>query len=154
MEIWKNISGYEGLYQVSNIGRIKSLARKGFYDANPCIIINYKEKILKPITAGVGLKVILFKDKKHKSFKIHRLVAQAFIPNPDNKSEVNHKDEDRTNNNDWNLAWVTGKENKHYSKYVTKSSAVISVKKIKKLYENNKFMSLNDFVKILIKESL
>lgn len=152
METWKDIPGYEKLYQVSNTGRIKSLARKGFYDAIPSIIINYKEKILKPLQVGKYLKVILFKDKKSKSFKIHRLVAKVFVDNPDNKPEVNHLDEDYYNNNDWNLKWVTRKENLEYSKKITKSAAVISVKKIKELYKKH-IGSLDEFVNIIINNS-
>ena len=104
-EIWKYIDGYEGLYKVSNLGRVKSLnyRRSG------------KERMLKPGNTGDGyLFVILYKNGKIKYFTIHRLVANAFLENPDHKSDVNHKDENKTNNRVDNLEWVTRKENINY----------------------------------------
>ena len=101
-ETWKLISGYEGLYEVSDLGRIKSL-KFG------------KEKILKPWNDGFGyLQVSLCKDGKVKHPHIHRLVAQAFIPNPLNLPQVNHKDEVKTNNIASNLEWMTNKDNVNY----------------------------------------
>lgn len=96
MEIWKDIKDYEGLYWVSNLGRVKS-----------------KRKILKPIN-GEYLKVGLSKNGKQKTFTIHRLVAQEFVNNPKNKPQVNHKDENKHNNNSNNLEWVTFQENMNY----------------------------------------
>ena len=105
MEIWKDIAGYEGLYQVSNLGRVKSLGNNK----------NSKEKILKPFFNRDGyLLVNLCKEGKSKQYRVHRLVAQAFILNPEDKPEVNHKDEDKTNNKVENLEWVTSKENCNY----------------------------------------
>ena len=105
MEIWKDIEGFEGLYKVSNLGRIKSLNYR----------CTKKEKLLKHGSDKDGyLNVKLCKEGKVKSRSVHRLVAQAFIPNPDNKPEVNHKDEDKTNNKVENLEWVTSKENINY----------------------------------------
>ena len=98
-EIWKDIEGYEGLYQVSNLGRIKSLH-------------GLSEKIMKNSNGSGGYqKLSLTKNKIPKNFFVHRLVAQAFIPNPESKPEVNHIDEDKTNNRVDNLNWMTSKEN-------------------------------------------
>ena len=109
MEIWKDIAGYEGLYQVSNLGRVKSLSRR---DRLNRVI---QEKILKPRSNKDGYLIVdLYKEGKRKTYKVHRLVAQAFIPNPDNKSQVNHRDEDKTNNKVENLEWMTCKENINY----------------------------------------
>ena len=81
---------------------MRSFARKG----------NWNEKILKPeIIKGGYLRVVLMKDSKYKHFSVHRIVAQLFIPNPENKPEVNHKDGNKQNNFVENLEWVTSKEN-------------------------------------------
>lgn len=102
MEIWKDIAGYEGLYQVSNWGRVKSLWFS-------------KEKILKGGRNNKGyLSVLLCKDGKIKRHLIHRLVAEAFIPNPLNLSEVNHKSEDKLDNRVENLEWCDHKYNNNY----------------------------------------
>lgn len=101
-EIFKSIEGYENLYQISDQGNVKSL-KFG------------KEKILKPVKDGKKyLCVILCKQGKQKMCKIHRLVAQAFIPNPKNLPQVNHKDEDKKNNAASNLEWCTNVYNINY----------------------------------------
>lgn len=106
-EIWKDIKGYEGLYQVSNLGRVKSL---GNGKSN-----NSKVKILKPCKNKDGYFLItLSKNNKKKSYRINRLVASAFIPNPNNLTQVNHKDEDKTNNRVDNLEWCDSKYNTNY----------------------------------------
>lgn len=88
-EVWKDIEGYEGLYQVSNLGNVKSLNYQGVS----------REKILKPFINSDGYKrVMLYKNKTIKRLSVHRLVAQAFIENPNNYSCVNHKDENNQNN--------------------------------------------------------
>ena len=104
-EIWKTINNYEGLYQVSNTGKVKSL--------------NYnhtgREKILKNHKDKDGyLIVVLCKEGKQKTFKVHRLVAQAFIPNPNNLPQVNHKDENKQNNCVENIEWCDAKYNINY----------------------------------------
>ena len=103
MEEWKDIQGYEGRYQVSNLGRIKS-SYKGSWN------------ILKPIDNGQGYKHIkLFKDGERKHYYIHRLVAQAFIDNPNNYPEVNHIDENKANNCMENLEWCGREYNLSYN---------------------------------------
>lgn len=104
-EYWKDINDYEGLYQVSNCGNVKTL--------------NYnhtgKERLLKPWKIKSGyLYVRLYKNGKTKMFQIHRLVAQAFIQNPKNLSCVNHKDENPSNNLVSNLEWCTQEYNTNY----------------------------------------
>lgn len=111
-EQWKNIQGYKGLYQISNYGRVKSLSR--FHNNNKNSSIGYisKEKILKAETDGWGyLYVILLKDKERKKKKIHRLVAETFIPNLNNLPQVNHIDGNKKNNKVNNLEWCTREHN-------------------------------------------
>ena len=105
VEEWRDIAGYEGVYQVSNLGRVKSLnyGRTG------------KEKCLEPWGNGGGyLQVSLRNNGKKDTPSIHRLVACTFIPNPNNLPEVNHKDENKENNNVSNLEWCDAKYNTNY----------------------------------------
>ena len=99
IEEFRDIPGYEGMYEVSNLGRIR---RNG--------------KILKPSKSNWGyLKLVLFKNGTRKTVLVHRLVAYAFIPNPQNLPQINHKDEDKTNNSVDNLEWCDNKYNANYS---------------------------------------
>ena len=112
-EIWRAIEGYEGLYEVSNTGRVRSVDRYVKY-SNGRIHL-HKGKVLRPIKDRDGyLQVNLCYSGRINSIKIHRLVAQAFIPNPDNLPQVNHKDEVKTNNNVDNLEWCDSKYNNNY----------------------------------------
>ena len=125
-EVWKDIQGYEGKYMVSNWGRVKSL--------------NYnrtgKERILKAGDNGHDyLFVCLCKDGKVKECRVNRLVAQAFLPNPDNLPEVNHKDEDKQNNCVDNLEWCSKSYNNTYNGRAKKvgkklSKPVLGINKI------------------------
>ena len=100
--IWKDIKGYEGLYQVSNTGKIRNTKTK---------------YILKPVTQSNGyMKVCLTKNRVQKNKTIHRLVAETFIPNTNNLPCINHKDENKTNNNTNNLEWCTQEYNTKYSR--------------------------------------
>ena len=102
-EIFKDIEGYEGLYQISNLGRVKSFPRNGTYK---------KMRVLKQSKNTQGYWFVnLSKNNKQKGKVIHRLIAIHFIPNPTNKPYINHKDSDRGNYAISNLEWVTGSEN-------------------------------------------
>lgn len=117
-EIWRDIKGYEQLYQISNLGNVKSL--------------NYnktsKEKILKPNNIKGYLIVGLYKNGKRKFYHVHRLVTEAFLPNPNNKPCIDHINADRTDNRVENLRWVTHKENN--------DNPITKNKHFKKLKEN------------------
>ena len=99
-EFWKDVIGYEGLYQVSNLGRIKSVRN---------------DKIrLNDFSSNKYLRISLWKNGSGKKFQVHRLVAQAFIPNPENKPFINHKDGNKQNNHVENLEWCTSSENQKH----------------------------------------
>lgn len=100
-EEWRPIPNYEGFYEASNTGKVRSVYR-------------YK-RTLKPMISNTGYeRVDLFKNKSRKQFSVHRLVAMTFVKNPDAKPFVNHKDEDKLNNFAYNLEWVTHVENCRY----------------------------------------
>ena len=106
IEEWKDVIGFEGLYKISNLGNVKSVSRLSLQN-------HYiKEKILKTyVCQGGYLDVHLYKDGKRYHKKIHRMVAEAFIPNPNNFPEVDHIDTNKNNNTVNNLRWVTHSEN-------------------------------------------
>ena len=109
-EIWRDIEGYKGLYQVSNMGRVRSLDRWITYKDGREALFKGKILHLNCNTSGY-LEVNLCKQSKGKMIGVHRLVAQSFIDNVDNLPEVDHIDGDKTNNNVTNLRWVTHLDN-------------------------------------------
>ena len=117
-EIWKEIEGYEGLYEVSNLGRVRSLDREQFQIGNGGSYFKriYKGRILKfKIDYHGYYRVHLSVNGERKHYLVHRLVAEAFIPNPNNLPCVNHKDEDKTNNSVDNLEWCDVAYNNAYN---------------------------------------
>lgn len=116
-EIWKDIDGYDGLYQISNLGRVKSLGRRG----KGCSL---EDKILKPMVNKDGYHLVNLKDINHvaKWFTVHRLVALHFIPNPNDYKEINHKDEVKSNNIVTNLEWCTREYNVSYGTVIERQS--------------------------------
>ena len=118
-EIWKDVLDYEGLYQVSNFGRVKS---------------NWK--ILSPADNGNGYKhIVLTKNGIQTDKLVHRLVAEAFLPNPDNLPCVNHKDENKSNNFIENLEWCSHKYNLYYGNALKKMTKQVRKKCGKKIYK-------------------
>ena len=116
-EIWKPIKDFEKFYEISNYGRVKSLSRFHRTSKNYSSIGYYtKEKMLNPTINNKGYLVVSLYDgsKKVKVKQVHRLVAEAFIPNPTNLPEVNHRDENPQNPKFDNLEWCTHKENMNY----------------------------------------
>lgn len=108
-EVWKDIAGYEDKYQVSNFGRVRSLQ---YHNTKGIMRIGY----LKPATDGCGyLRCALSKNNKLTTFKVHRLVAEAFIDNPNNLPQINHKDGNKQNYSVENLEWCTISENQRHA---------------------------------------
>lgn len=108
-EEWRDVLGYEGLYRVSNLGRIISVKRN---------------KLKKPTVSIYGYETVgLYKSGKQKGFFVHRLVAETFIKNPNNYPQINHKDECKTNNSVENLEWCTQKYNNNYGNRNAKISS-------------------------------
>ena len=133
-EIWKDIKGYENLYQISNLGRVRN---------------NKSKKILKICTNKYGYMVCCLHNKKQQIKKVHRLVAEAFIPNPQKLPQVNHKDENKTNNNVNNLEWCSNKYNCNYGtrgeRIGKKLSMVLKKKIVQK--QDNKIIKIWDSAK-------
>ena len=121
MEAWKPISGFEGLYEVSDQGRIRSVDHFVKCNTGKRFI---KGKILKNCDRGNGYAfVTLGKDGKQYNMNVHRAVAEAFIPNPNNLPEINHKDCNPMNPSVYNLEWCDRTYNNHYGNRIEKSAA-------------------------------
>ena len=127
IELWKDIKNYEGLYQVSNLGNVKSVDRYVYAGDNSNHKYQHiKERNLKLSGGDKYIQVSLCKNGKIKAFLVHRLVAEAFIPNPDNLPCINHKDENPKNNQAENLEWCTYKYNNEYNGRIDKCKHKIS----------------------------
>ena len=123
-EVWKDIKGYEGLYQISSLGRVKSIRNN---------------IIKKPSVLPKGyLQICLNKKGKSKYISIHRLVAQVFISNPNNLPCVNHKDCNPQNNNISNLEWISYKDNNNYKNHHLKRNVASAIYFLKRDYPNEK----------------
>ena len=116
MEVWKSVPGYEGFYEVSSLGMVRSLPhpirkRRG----NFIVTEMYEGKILKQYANHKGyLMVRMYKNGLSHDFPVHHLVLLSFVPNPENLPQVNHKDEDKKNNRVENLEWCTNDYNRVY----------------------------------------
>lgn len=128
---WLPIKGYEGLYEVSNTGKVRSLDRMVRNSSGNGTKLS-PGKILKQSDVGNGyLRVDLCKNGEIKHFAVHRLVASSFVKNPENLPMVNHKDENKENNSAENLEWCTAKYNSNYGTRSKRISEKLSVSKCK-----------------------
>lgn len=140
-EIWKDIIGYEGYYQVSNLGNIKSLDRDIQYSDGK--VVHYYGKEIHGFIKNSGyITVDLYKNNKRKKFSVHRLVAEAFVENPLNKFEVNHINENKLDNRAENLEWCTSSENKLSGTVIKRANETRKNKKIG--YKKVAMFDLND----------
>ena len=169
-EIWKDVIGWEGFYQISNFGNVKSLERQVYNKGHKCYRVQYG-RVLKPAIASHGYRMVhLLNGKISRSVCVHRLVIEAFIPNSENKKETNHKDGNKLNNNVDNLEWATYTENinhalntglnnnkadTHYKAKITSKDAVtirrmrkqgIRITKIKESFNNLSLSSIGDII--------
>lgn len=144
-EIWKDITGYEGYYQVSNLGSVQSMDKivKGKNGGLRFV----KGRILQPSLSEGYLAVGLCKNGRCSKIRVHRLVAKTFIPNPENKRTVNHIDENKLNNIVENLEWATDKENCNHGSRTIKSS-VNRYKPVKQLSLNGHLIKVHRGIKL------
>lgn len=139
-EVWKDIAGFEGLYQVSNFGRVKSFPRNGTQVKTP--------HILCPSTTTSYALYRLSKNDKSYYKKGHRLVAQAFLPNPEGKPHINHIDGNRLNNRVDNLEWCTPSENIIHCYWTLKTGTGFVNKEVYQCDSNGKIIRRWSAIKI------
>lgn len=150
-EIWRDVKGYEGLYQVSSLGNVRSLDR---YKENNRGRYLQKGRILRKSYDKDGYSMVgLYKNGKSCSKKVHRLVAQTFIPNPKNKPTVNHKNGIRDDDRVSNLEWATMSENQLHAFRVLKRKPVVPNKKQIEKCSKSKYKRVIQYeIQIIIKE--
>lgn len=140
-EIWKDIKGYEGCYKISNTGKVLSIARTtvtAFHNRKHVT----NNRLLKSYTTKCGYSVVaLSKGNQKIRYSVHRLVAEAFIPNPKNLPQVNHKDECKSNNCVENLEWCTAKYNGEYSNTLLRARASRQ-RKVAQFTKNNELIQI------------
>ena len=144
MEVWKDIKGYECLYQVSNCGNVRSLDRYvEHYSGSKRLM---KGRILKPVINPYGyFQLVLSKDGKLRSVRVNRIVAMAFIPNPKNKRTVNHINGVKTNNSVNNLNWMTYKEQLNHA-FDTGLKNCDYLKKKVKIFKDDKVLLFDSLI--------
>lgn len=140
-EIFKSKKGYEGFYDVSNLGRIKSIGRLIHQKAD----VYRNGRIMKPQKRGEYLGIKFSKDGVRKMYLIHRLIAEVFIPNPDNLKEVNHLDGNKFNNAVSNLEWSTHKNNCIHARDILKNTYKGEKHHSAKLKEQDVIDMINDY---------
>lgn len=139
MEEWKDIKGYEGMYRISNKGNLYS------YKSNRLLNIQKTKK---------GYAISIISNQGAKGKVIHRLVASAFIPNPENKPQVNHKDGNKLNNNVENLEWCTGSENVQHAQDNNLSASVKGIKNSQSKLTDQAVLDIRETYKINPKTKL
>lgn len=161
MEKWKDVKGYEGIYEVSNHGRVKTKKGKTTHSVLHGKRV-WEERILKQKTDKRGYKrVALWKEKKTKTLLVHRLVADAFIENPNDEPLVNHKDGNPSNNKRENLEWCDSKHNVNHAfdnglmysiEIVLKSQKTGEEKRFRSMAKASRFIGKNDgYISALLK---
>lgn len=143
-EVWRPVKNFEGLYEVSNLGRIKSLGRTiQKFNGYSYVTVTYPPKFLKRTREEGYAQVTLSRDGKTRKHMLHRVVAEAFIPNPDNKPEVNHDDGNKQNCCVSNLYWCTHKENMQHAY----STGLRKTKKVKQYTKHGVYIKTWDSIK-------